>query len=150
MYKLPNTIEGLLIGAVLLAVALYVASGRSGDGAGHAAAFVRSIRERERLGQDRELLRQKAETSQAVIDQLIVGRLSLGEAAAALHEEDEGHPQRLRLPAFKNFLHLPHQERYMHILLVRADNALEGDSRRAEVMNRLHGEFEVASGPLYD
>jgi hypothetical protein len=141
----------MLMGAALLAVAVYAASMLSCDsGTEPAAAFVHTIRERERLNEDFASILRKGEASQGIIDQLIAGQLSLREAAAALREEDEGRPQRLRLPAFKHFLHVPQEERYMRVLLLRVENELDGDPRQGEVMRRLREELERASRPLGD
>jgi len=151
MDRLLNTVRSLLTGTVLLAVAAYAASRPSCDGGTNSAtAFVRMIRERERLEQDRALLHQRAGSDRDVIDPLIAGQLSLREAAAALREEDERRPQRLRLPAFKHFLHLSQEERYMRQLLLRVEKALDGDPRQDEVLRRLHEEFERESAPSGD
>jgi hypothetical protein len=143
MDRLPNTIRGLLTGAALLAVALWAASVLSSDASmGCVAAYVRTIWERERLDQDRAVLYQREEVVPGIVDQLIAGQLSLPEAAAALRDEEKSHPERLRLPAFKHFLHLPPEERYMRLLLLRVDIALHGDPRRGEVLKRLRKELE--------
>ena len=151
MNKLLTTVRGMLMGAALLAVAVYAASMLSCDsGTEPAAAFVHTIRERERLNEDFASIIRKGEASQGIIDQLIAGQLSLREAAAALREEDEGLPQHLRLPAFKHFFHLPQEERYVRVLLIRVENELDGDPHQGEVMRRLREELDRVSRPSSD
>jgi hypothetical protein len=117
-----------------------------GAGMDCVAAYLRTIREKERLDEDRAILHQSEEAVQSIVDQVIAGQLPLPQAADSLRDEFESRPERLRLPADKRSLDVPQTEWYMHQLLGRADNRLYGDPRRGEVLNRLHQEFESVSG----
>jgi hypothetical protein len=143
MDKPLNRIVVLLMQTTLLAVALSaVFALLCGVGRDSVAAYIHAIRERERLEEDRTIIFGRNEGRRNIFAGLIEGRLSLREAANALNE-DEHRPEHLRLPAFLHWLPLTKKERYMHLLLILAENRLQSDPRRDEVLKRLRAEFQA-------
>lgn len=144
MDKPLNRIGVLLMGTTLLTVALSsVFVLPSGVGRDSVAAYIRAFWEQERLKEDQTIIFGRSEVRQNIFAGLIEGRLSLREAAKALNDEDERRPEHLRLPAYLNWLHLTKEEKYMHLLLILAENELQSDPRRDKVLKRLRAELQA-------
>jgi hypothetical protein len=102
--------------------------------------WVRAVQERERIDGEGALFHRSAEVTFKIVADLDAGRLTLGEAAAALRAERESRPARFRF----GWTPLPGEsaeECFLREVLWEAECRLEGDSRREEILARLRAEY---------
>ncbi len=96
----------------------------------------------QRLQADVAYLWQSREAMDAVVADLIAGRLSLRQAADALSAESESRPTRYRI-FLGDFPGRSEEERSLYWALHRAEAVLPDDSRRTEILRRLRAELQA-------
>jgi hypothetical protein len=144
MDKPLGAIQGIVLVIAVPIVALYAAWKMPlGGRANTWADYLRSIRQREGLVEDRVVLSQSIEAGHDIADRLFDRRLSLREAAAAMRDEIESRPEHLRPPLYPYERKVPREELYMLQFLIRAENNLHGDPRQGEVLKRLRAELQA-------
>jgi hypothetical protein len=141
-------VRALLTGTVaaLLGVGLYAGCARlAGEfrksPSGLDVDLLEVARRAERLEAGNVALHASLRRGDAIRRELIEGRLTLREAAAALAEEDARRPDWVRsrpelLPGRTQ------EERWLHLTLTSVENMLWQDPRRDAVLTRLRAEFQ--------
>jgi hypothetical protein len=141
MDKPLGAFRGLLIGTAVLAAALYAVSVLPGVGGyEHLAAYLHTVRERERLVQDQAVLSRTTALRKEIVPRLAQGFISLQEASDAFREEVESRPRRLQ-PCYPpgGF----EAEEYTWTVLAWVEEDLHDDPLREEILNRLHAELRA-------
>jgi hypothetical protein len=105
------------------------------------ADLLHETQRRERLEDDRAILMPIVAEREKIVRDLIEGRRSLRDAAAALRHESESKPPHLRESALR-----PQgqsiEEYFVRLAFLRAENELKDDSRRDAVLTRLRSELQ--------
>jgi hypothetical protein len=135
-----------VVGLGALLVALYAGLTACRGWTDHGGAAVRpSLDEEQRrsalLEADRELLRQSIQVNQRIREDLVAGRLSLREAAAALAAENARRPGRLRASTV-NFPGATQEEWFARLAVEHLALALANKPGGAAVLARLRAELE--------
>ncbi len=123
-----------------LPIVLYAGIALSTDGRQAFADWWQTAQDRERLQEDGELVQANSKAMEAVVVDLIEGRLSLPEAAAALRALNEERPPNHRIH-LDEYPGESAEERSLWWTLARAEAIFGYDSRKEEIERRLRTEL---------